>query len=328
MQTDETFDGRPASFARGGKAGAHRLQITKIAGVSPLDNQLGVEPKKTVPDALREVLFGGPLATYAILDAAKGAGLPVMLADSGLAHRCLFKGEALEDLGDVGPWLVRLEETHDFTRRLFTKGDAPWQMWDKEPGIYVRSAATLDELWRHFRKFTRVQDEVGKWYYFRFWEQKFLAPALRTDGSVSNLYCRIHRGGDHVVLRDGTDWVDVSRTSLAEREQSPLVDRAEFDRIVRNSNLDKLLSNIRAKHKFLMADQDVRNALAASERYDFDEEDRRNYLSATLLMAASGVDIEDHVSVNWRESPYSDSYMARELLAHAKAMNSSDRDPI
>ena len=25
-------------------------------------------------------------------------------------------------------------------------------------------------MWKHFRKFTKVQDEGGKWFYFRFWE--------------------------------------------------------------------------------------------------------------------------------------------------------------
>lgn len=29
---------------------------------------------------------------------------------------------------------------------------------------------SLDDMWRHFRKFTRIQDEDGKWFYFRFWE--------------------------------------------------------------------------------------------------------------------------------------------------------------
>jgi hypothetical protein len=206
MQTDETFDGRPASFSRDGKAEAHRLHITKIAGVTPLDNQLGVEPKKTVPDALQEVLFGGPLATYAILDAAKVAGLPVMLADSGLAHRCFFKGEALEELGDVAPWLVRLEEEGDFTRNLFTKGDAPWQMWDKEPGICIRSPGTLDEMWLHFRKFTRIRDESGKWFYFRFWEDTTFISVAEVSSETERL--RLFYPGMVALARTSVDGVE------------------------------------------------------------------------------------------------------------------------
>ncbi len=169
------------------------LMIETLEGVEPLDMQMGVWPPKTVPDVLYEPLFGQPepteaeveaaggdseavppMQTYAILDAAKVFGLADMLDTSGLEHRCLFKGDAYDELKDVAPWIVRLEEGSDFTRNLFTVGKEPWFMWDKEPGIYVRSRGTLDDMWRHFRKFTRVQDEDGKWYYFRFWEGSFI----------------------------------------------------------------------------------------------------------------------------------------------------------
>lgn len=163
------------------------LQITEIPGITPLDAQLGIWPKKTVPDALREPLFGQPapidaditrygsaeavppLKTYAILDAAKVPLLPQMLEMSGLTYRCLFKGEAYDELKTVAPYIVELTEDSDLTRQLFTRSGMPADMWDKEPGIYVRSRGTLEDMWRHFRKFTRVQDEKGKWYYWRFY---------------------------------------------------------------------------------------------------------------------------------------------------------------
>lgn len=171
-------------------------RVETIEGVEPLDAQLGVFPKKTVPDALQDTLFGQlepteveieaaggdpsavpPMLTYAILDAAKVKNLPELLADSGLEHRCLFKGNAYNELKDVAPWIVQLEEDNSFTRNLFTRSDAYWHLWDREPGIYVRSRGTLGELWRHFRKFTKLQDEKGKWFYFRFWEPRLLGPA-------------------------------------------------------------------------------------------------------------------------------------------------------
>ena len=78
------------------------LQIDTIEGVEPLDAQLGVVELKTVPDAIYEPLFGqpsdAPLHTYAILDAAKVPNLPELLEVSGLEHRCLFKGDAYDDL--------------------------------------------------------------------------------------------------------------------------------------------------------------------------------------------------------------------------------------
>lgn len=169
------------------------LQVETIEGVEPLGVQIGVFPKKTVPDVLYDVLFGQPvptaaeikgaggdpaavppMQTYAILDAAKVANLPELLERSGLAHRCLFKGAAYDELKNVAPWIIHLEEGKAFTRNLFTRSDAHWALWDREPGIYLRSRRTLDDMWRHFRKFTRAQDENGKWFYFRFWEPRFI----------------------------------------------------------------------------------------------------------------------------------------------------------
>ncbi|MFV0292160.1 MAG: hypothetical protein ACK5II_02655 [Paracoccus sp. (in: a-proteobacteria)] len=48
------------------------LQFETIDGVEPLDAQLGVFPKKTVPDALRDALFGQPEPTTAEIEAAGG----------------------------------------------------------------------------------------------------------------------------------------------------------------------------------------------------------------------------------------------------------------
>lgn len=165
------------------------LRIAILEGVAPLGSQIGVFPKKAVPDALCHALLGQPeptaaeidavggdasavppLLTYAILDAAKVANLPELLERSGLEHRCLFKGDAYDELKNVAPWIVRLDGDENFTRNLFTRSDASWHLWDKEPGIYVRSRCDLNDLWRHLRKFTRVQDDDGQWFYFRFWE--------------------------------------------------------------------------------------------------------------------------------------------------------------
>ena len=170
------------------------LEIQTIESVEPLDNQFGVDVPKTVPDALYDALFGLPEPTeaelaradddpvsvlplhiYAILDAAKVTNFVEMLAMSGLEHSCLFKGDAYDELKNVAPWIVRLEEGNTFTRNLFTRSDAPWHLWDKEPGIYLRSRGTLDEMWRHFRKFAKVQDERGKWYYLRLYDPKTMS---------------------------------------------------------------------------------------------------------------------------------------------------------
>lgn len=147
--------------------------------IEPLDVQLGVDAPKLVPDALSDRLFGPSQAPiYAILDAAKVAHLPEELANSGLHHRCLFKDQAFDDYKDVAPWLVRLEADHLFTRNLFTQSDAPWHLWGKAPGIFVQSSSPFDAIWAHFRKFTKVRNGQGKWFYFRFWEPDFVAGLL------------------------------------------------------------------------------------------------------------------------------------------------------
>ncbi len=179
----------PGPEDAGVTASARGMTVEAINGVEPLDAQFGVAEPLTVPPALREALFGQPestegratrpLHTYAVLDAAKVLGLPDMLETSGLEHACLFAGDAADELRDVAPWLVRLEEGDPFTRGLFTRGDAPWQMWDSEPGIFLRSQGSLDDLRKHLRKFTKVRARNEKWYYFRFWEPMCLEGLLR-----------------------------------------------------------------------------------------------------------------------------------------------------
>lgn len=194
MNVGNDFDYWAQEPAGSEKPAEAPLIVETLDGVEPLDDQFGVAEPLTVPVALRDALFGQseliegravlPLHTYAILDAAKVMGLVEMLDSSGLEHACLFKGEAAEELRDVAPYIVRLEEANAFTRDLFTKGDAGWRMWDREPGIYLRSRASLDEMRKHFRKFTKVRNEDGKWFYFRFWDsdaQEAMVHAVRDE---------------------------------------------------------------------------------------------------------------------------------------------------
>ncbi|MDO5606775.1 MAG: DUF4123 domain-containing protein [Paracoccus sp. (in: a-proteobacteria)] len=172
------------------------LSFETIENAEALPPQIGVTAPRSVPDALYARLFGQPapaaddlthpagtrvplplMQTYALLDAAKVANLAEMIACSGLEHRCLFTGATAGELSDVAPWLVRLEAESRFTRRLFTAGRMPGALWDKRPGVFLRSRAGFQPLWAYLRKFTRVRDETGKWFYFRFWEPAFAAVA-------------------------------------------------------------------------------------------------------------------------------------------------------
>ena len=113
------------------------LDITTIEDIAPLDDQFGLWPRKTIPDQLREPLFGQPeptveeigqygaveavppMRTYIVLDSGKLQWGYSELEESGLPHQCLFKGDAAEDLKDAAPYLVELNPENAFTERLF-----------------------------------------------------------------------------------------------------------------------------------------------------------------------------------------------------------------
>ena len=169
-------------------------QKTTLEGVQPLVRQIGAWPRPTVPDALHPWLFGDPAQrSFALLDAARIRFLPERLRQSGLPHACLFDGTTAEDLADTAPWLVELAEGNDFTRSLFTRGDAHRDLWDAEAGVFLRSPLPLHEVRAHLRKLTRLCDEQGEWFYLRFCDPLY-ARHLLTHGS-EEMRARLLRSG-------------------------------------------------------------------------------------------------------------------------------------
>ncbi len=155
------------------------LVLTETEAVLPLDAQVGAGIKKSVPDGLWPALFGqpdpapdaqSPLMTYAVLDAAKIPLLHDRLQEAGLPYCCLFDGRAYAQMHSVAPYVVQLDPAHKLTRQLFTKSGQASDLWGHEAGIFVRAHRPLDDVRRHFRRLVRMQDDAGKWYYFRFWE--------------------------------------------------------------------------------------------------------------------------------------------------------------
>lgn len=162
--------------------------IRMIRDIQPLSSRAASLSDVPVPDGLEDIVFSphrlpgddrkvadgntpanAVLQTFAILDAAKIKNLPELLEASGLEYRCLFQGQAVEDMGACAPWLVRLEPGAGLTRKLFMD-ERSLGLWHMAASTFVRSRFSFDELWRHFRKFTRLQDEDGKWLFFRFWD--------------------------------------------------------------------------------------------------------------------------------------------------------------
>ncbi len=116
--------------------------------------------------------------TFALVEGARIPRIAEILETDGLEYGSLFQGAALDELAAVAPWIVRLDPEERLSERFLTPAlpDGPhWHYWGRGAVTILRSDATLSELIRHFRKYTRIFDEArGKWNYFRFYAPESL----------------------------------------------------------------------------------------------------------------------------------------------------------
>lgn len=128
-------------------------------------------PVRTVPEPLDAIFLADATKTYAVIDAAKVFGLRELLQASGLEHSCLYLGDAGEQWGDVGPWLVRLDPRHDLTRRLFLDDTAPAALsFRKGTTLFLTTPDDCPTVLRHLRRFTKVRAEDGRILMLRFYD--------------------------------------------------------------------------------------------------------------------------------------------------------------
>ena len=144
--------------------------LREVIALQPLDAQLGQWPKRSVPAEALDALPGPGGQVFALLDAGRIAGLVEQLEAAGLPHLSLFKGPAEAGYRDVAPYLVRIGSEDPLLRRLFTRSGRGSDLWDAAAGILLRSGSPAEALRDHLRHFTRMQDEAGAWFYFRFWD--------------------------------------------------------------------------------------------------------------------------------------------------------------
>lgn len=217
-----------------GEMSENLFKLHRIDGIEPIPP--GMSPADTAP--IFELLFHHELRVYAVLDAALVPNLPELLEASGLEHRCLFSQEAEETLGNSAPWIVRLERTNKFVRNLLTDSPspAPWHLWGYEPGLFIQSTGSLDSLWQHLRKFTRVQDHAGNWYFMRFWDTNFLFGLLRQPGADEMPFLRsLMRSGMMRSMIGFNVFDDVMRVDILPQDAAfrlppkPLIDFAAFN---------------------------------------------------------------------------------------------------
>ncbi|OKH89426.1 DUF4123 domain-containing protein [Thalassospira sp. TSL5-1] len=144
----------------------------------PFRDQEWIAPK------LKELLFNQPkngskIYTYLVVDATLRKNITgVFDLDSiDVPIRSLFKGKAAQELKESAPYLIDMtlpdtawtnnEDVPTFHRDFFRKH------WGQNTGIFIRTTASMDHVWGHFRKFIRLQREDTKaWIFLRFWDPR------------------------------------------------------------------------------------------------------------------------------------------------------------
>lgn len=197
----------PPERGDGRRSGAwlREIEFVPLTEFEPLRTGPTAAVSTDLPRPVGDVLFSAPedtsaaCQTFAILDAAKVFGLREQLEAHSLEHKCLFTGDAADDLGDVAPWLVAFSSNQTLMRDLLTDGESPNALWGKSPGIFLRSDASFEDLWRHLRRFVKLRAADGKWFLFRFWDPSVLKSvardAIKADPQFALSLCWTRQGG-------------------------------------------------------------------------------------------------------------------------------------
>jgi hypothetical protein len=176
---------------------APAVSMTGTPGIAP------ARPGEPIPAAVQDALFADPShQVYAVLDAARVFGLPERLAASGHDAVCLFQGAAFDEMADIAPWLVQLDADAPLLRALFTsdpEGRHPAALWDAGAGICLSAPCDITAMRAHLRRFVRVTDDAGQWFFLRFWQPEV---ALDLAHCLTPQNAQLLFGGLRVVVLD------------------------------------------------------------------------------------------------------------------------------
>lgn len=84
---------------------------------------------------------------------------------------------------------------------MFTAADPPQGLWNLEAAVFFRTSMTFDQLWAYLRHFTRLRDDNGSWFYFRFWEPEVMRCFASDAASVIDFWDHFLPPG-HMVITD------------------------------------------------------------------------------------------------------------------------------
>ncbi|KZB51065.1 DUF4123 domain-containing protein [Thalassospira xiamenensis] len=165
-----------------------RFLTVEALDVPSLPDQTGIPfwERLWISSELKEALFGLPedgslLRTYLIVDAAVRKNIVGMfdLDVVDVPVRCLFKGKAAESIKEAAPYILDMTLSDDVRDGIsdpsrFHK-DFFARHWGRNTGIFIRSTASMAEVWNHFRKFTFVpREDNGQRIFMRFWDEQYV----------------------------------------------------------------------------------------------------------------------------------------------------------
>lgn len=155
--------------------------------------ELEIDPAKPswqqpwIDPVLKETLFKSTTKTYLLTDATSRSMINKTfdLDDyNDLDMRSLYAGKLAEELKQQAPYLINVtlsqEQLDDdslvpkFHRDFFSN------YWGKSTGIFIQSTETLDNVIFHLKKFLKIQDDNGKWFFFRFFDPRIMSHYLES----------------------------------------------------------------------------------------------------------------------------------------------------
>lgn len=142
------------------------------------DHYLSDRHEDWISPELKQIL-SAETRTYLLVDATQRKKITQIfdLDDLELECRCLFKGEAAENWKASAPYLIDMtlpaDAWEDASKVSHFHRSFIVEHWGQDTGIIVQTTASMDAVWRHFRRFTRVQvDGQESWLLFRFWDPR------------------------------------------------------------------------------------------------------------------------------------------------------------
>jgi len=130
---------------------------------------------ENIVNTVRQHLFSSnDTQVFAVLDGASIPDLRMTLHHLRPEHVCLYRGELTDDIAEVAPYLVQLDEAEEFTNWLLTQG------WGEHWGVFAAATGDLHAMRQHFRRFLTVYGPEHKPLLFRYYDPRVLQVYLPT----------------------------------------------------------------------------------------------------------------------------------------------------